>query len=120
MIKNATKLNKKRRRALWAKALESSKYAQGIGQLKDENDQYCCLGVACDVYRKATGKGRWTRKSNRYSFGESLAYLPLEVVKWFGLDDEDPTLRGNREIATVVNDVHRNSFNEIAKMVRAL
>ena len=33
----------------WLKALRSGEYMQGIGALRDVNDQYCCLGVLADV-----------------------------------------------------------------------
>lgn len=33
----------------WVEALRSGKYKQGRGQLKDTQDQYCCLGVACII-----------------------------------------------------------------------
>ena len=33
----------------WIKALRSDKYKQGRGLLRDKHDQYCCLGVLCDL-----------------------------------------------------------------------
>jgi hypothetical protein len=33
----------------WLIALRSGKYDQGIGKLKDDDDCYCCLGVACTL-----------------------------------------------------------------------
>ena len=42
----------------WVEALRSGEYKQGTGRLRS-GDEYCCLGVACDVYRLTTKKGRW-------------------------------------------------------------
>lgn len=33
----------------WIAALRSGKYKQGRGQLRSLNNNYCCLGVLCDV-----------------------------------------------------------------------
>lgn len=47
------------RKELWVQALKSGEYVQGEGNLRTEEDGYCCLGVACDVYHKVTGLGQW-------------------------------------------------------------
>ena len=33
----------------WVEALESGEYKQGKTYLRDSEDKYCCLGVACEV-----------------------------------------------------------------------
>ena len=33
----------------WVDALRSGKYKQGHTVLRDKNDNYCCLGVLCDI-----------------------------------------------------------------------
>ena len=33
----------------WVKALRSGKYKQGQGELRDIDNQFCCLGVLADV-----------------------------------------------------------------------
>lgn len=40
---------KKQLRDDWCAALRSGKYKQGEGLLRSANDEYCCLGVLCDV-----------------------------------------------------------------------
>lgn len=40
----------------WVKALRSGKYNQCDGQLR-QGDTFCCLGVLCDLHRKAMKKG---------------------------------------------------------------
>lgn len=34
----------------WTHALRSGKYKQGQCFLKSNNDEFCCLGVICDLY----------------------------------------------------------------------
>lgn len=36
-------------KAKWVAALRSGEYKQGRGQLRNHNNEYCCLGVACIV-----------------------------------------------------------------------
>lgn len=38
----------------WVAALESGEYKQGQRRLRC-NDEYCSLGVLCDLYSKETG-----------------------------------------------------------------
>lgn len=87
---------------LWLKALRSGTYKQGRSRLR-RGDMFCCLGVACDVYRKTTGKGTWFayaegrgmyefRATRRTPNIQSLS-LPAIVSKWFGFGgDDDPML----------------------------
>jgi len=48
----------------WISALRSGKYKQGTGQLRDAQNNFCCLGVLCDVqgrhWWKPEGTGEWT------------------------------------------------------------
>ncbi len=39
-------------------ALRSGKYKQGRAALH-EGDEFCCLGVACDLFKEKTGEGDW-------------------------------------------------------------
>ena len=42
----------------WVAALRSGAYDQAQEGLQTETG-YCCLGVACDLYMKDTGLGKW-------------------------------------------------------------
>lgn len=54
--KNELKLNQKFKRK-WLTALRSGKYKQGEGVLKVKGKQeFCCLGVACDIAGIPRGK----------------------------------------------------------------
>lgn len=82
---------------LWVEKLRSGEFQQGKLALHriDNQDSYCCLGVACELYRQATGKGEWVGErqervvQTRMAFevdGEyTTDYLPSPVIKWLGL-----------------------------------
>ena len=78
----------------WLDALRSGDYEQGIGALRKANgtDTFCCLGVLCDLYQDATGKGEWEKPGHRkkYRFitpnGEEQGVLPDDVCDWAGLE----------------------------------
>jgi len=105
-----TKAQKARVRML-VKALRSGKYRQTQNTLRTEKDgdraklgdKFCCLGVACDVYRKEVG-GKWKVEYGDVIFvppgvdddlREDLdtATLPETVRKWFGFKTVDPDLK---------------------------
>lgn len=68
----------------WLNALKSGEYEKRTGYLRKDN-QFCCLGVLCDLYNKETGKGKW-RKNNFYlRLDNSSVILPTEVYQWAGL-----------------------------------
>jgi hypothetical protein len=110
----------------WVKALRSGKYKQTSGTLKDDVG-YCCLGVACDVFAKETGKGKWrTTDFSGKQFITDLgtdeemiheADLPPAVMRWFGIRKSDPVLRSRGQTASHVNDVEGWDFDEIASAI---
>ena len=77
---------KRERRDRWAEALRSGEFEQNTGALR-VNDKYCCLGVACELYRRETGEGRWTTEDYFWIDGEARNdLLPARVAKYFGVD----------------------------------
>lgn len=67
-------------RRLWVEALRSGEYEQGRTWLR-ENDRYCCLGVACELYRKHTGIGRWESNCFDSGSGAKSQYVSDEVKR---------------------------------------
>lgn len=125
----------------WVAALKSGRYKQGIGSLKT-GDQFCCLGVLCDLYAKETGAGQW-KLENDLDFGlasevfatksEFQEYalpqevvvgwkyaLPQEVVEWAGLESADPVITiyriDDEDALSTLNDSGIN-FDGIAKLI---
>lgn len=74
----------------WVAALRSGMYRQGQGRLRAPGGKFCCLGVACDIYKDATGDGGWREDANGYTFrarkDEAFNILPAAVAEWLGLD----------------------------------
>lgn len=58
----------------WIKALRSGKYRQGTGRLVNDNDEFCCLGVAANLLIKdGSTKGKWIENDGLgWVFGRSL------------------------------------------------
>lgn len=91
---------------LWVDQLNNPELKQGKGQLRDDNDNFCCLGVLCDlaqmhgVIPQAVMKfdseqveaSAIRNGENYYVYGSERAgfSLPSEVMKWAGLDEADP------------------------------
>lgn len=74
----------------WVQALESGQFHQGRGSLRI-GGSYCCLGVACELYRRETGQGEWRviPGDGTYDFHvngiSEHAILPPIVKNWLGL-----------------------------------
>jgi len=103
----------------WVKALQSGEYKQGIGSLCADN-LYCCLGVACELYQKATNKLVIEEKSAGFGavmrcYNRMASILPPEVIEWLGLRDERGSFGRNR-ILTDEND-RGKSFLSIARII---
>jgi hypothetical protein len=99
----------------WVSALRSGKYKQGTGRLRDSDDQFCCLGVLCDLHRRETGRGRWRKGTYFCADGCNFAEAPDAVVAWAGLNGRDPILPEtfeNQSLAAL-NDAHM-PFADIA------
>lgn len=114
-------------RARLVEALRGGDYIQFRGALKiDDGEavQHCAAGVACEVYRKLTGRGTWTRLAwtenthrSLYRFDEgnhrATHMLPDQVRAFFGF-----TRREEREIVRL-NDWHQEDFDAIATFIEA-
>jgi hypothetical protein len=117
--KNPGNVPVKHRITEWAEALSSGMYEQTTGRLyrgpkaadaynrQDEN-AYCCLGVACLVAEKngVTIDVDWRQKR----------VLPVEVRDYFGLPNDNPEFLG--KAAAEWNDLLGSNFQTIAALIR--
>lgn len=117
---------------LLCKELETTDKIQGTGKLKDSIGKYCCLGIACEVYHKATGKGTWEIKHGFQTFvvdgSESCTQLPIPVINWLGhiiientvlkIGLGDISLNMPPHSAIGMNDSGQYGFKEIAAALR--
>jgi hypothetical protein len=97
---------------LWVEALRSDEYKQGKGRLR-QDDEFCCLGVACDVFRKVFD----ISESRKMSF-----FLPVEVQKWlagsFSFNDM-VRYEGGYWPLVLLNDEEGLTFAQIADLLEA-
>lgn len=71
----------------WVATLRSGRFTQGRRAL-NTNGQYCCLGVACELYREEFGEDALVRAldyENRVTYNGEEYYPPERVREWLGL-----------------------------------
>jgi hypothetical protein len=79
----------------WLDALRSGEYKQSEGLLRSDTDEYCCLGILCQI---AADEGVISQPtlntdeySDRYMYSDgdnrNSMYLSEKVAKWAGLDN---------------------------------
>ena len=96
----------------WVGALRSGKYKQGEAALRretDEETEFCCLGVLCELYRQENPSLEWIShpyQSGRTQLLNNAMVLPDAVEKWAELNGADP------EIATTETEGIENVFEE--------
>jgi len=100
-------MNKKHElRERWFQALESGKYKQGRGKLRQEGSEFCCLGVLCDIYDSSG----WDIQAHHLGRNET----PSNEVLWaVGLKHSFVN------VLTHMNDREELSFRYIAGQLRA-
>jgi hypothetical protein len=107
----------------WADALESGKYKQGTGYLRDIEDQYCCLGVACDLLIEKHVLDSWQHDSaSAYSVHSRASSLPDIAAHYIGFEGDNanygPLFYHNVPHLVAANDDRRYSFSQIASILR--
>ena len=112
----------------WVDALRSGEYSQTTGRLRRNVANrycYCCLGVACELYRQETGEAFWDR--GEYFTNTDLAYhdasstrLVEPVQEWLGLRTHTGLFEGRegRDHLANLND-RGTSFEEIAALIES-
>ena len=105
----------------WLAALRSGEYKQGKNQLID-GDNYCCLGVLCDIHSKTVKKKGVRFKDNMYFDGiyYNTTELSERVQKWAGINSESGTFKyknGKQSNLIWLNDIKGKSFKEIANII---
>ena len=110
-------------RAKLVEALRSGKYVQAMDSLRSvDGKRYCCLGVACDLYREH-GLVDWHLESNSWRFLGEKHVLPERVRRWLGFKHSGVGLKNTIEVngrdldsLMDMNDAGR-SFAEIADFI---
>jgi len=64
----------------WCEALESGKYQQAIGALRNSVNSFCCLGVACDL----VAPGDWVDDDGEAYKTSYSAFPPTPIQDTYG------------------------------------
>jgi hypothetical protein len=113
---------------MWIDALRSGNYKQGTAALKSAKNEYCCLGVLCDLHRKSTksSKNKWVKidkDSSAFNYvagkEEDACLLPKAVQKWSGVLEDGRYVKRNNQLNTLIilNDEREYSFKKIADVI---
>ena len=98
----------------WLSALRSGDYKQTKSCLH-KGDGFCCLGVLCDLYGKEHNvEWKLVDAGIYYEFQDKKAILPLSVIEWAGVEDDNPEI-----CETPLSRLNDNgsTFNEIADLI---
>jgi hypothetical protein len=101
----------------WVEGLQSGNYKQGPSYLK-RGDQFCCLGVLCDLHSKETDTS-WVKSYENDQGPRYLgAYdvLPQKVMDWAGLTESNPKIIDLGLSLAELNDLGK-TFEEIANII---
>lgn len=98
----------------WVEALESGKYKQGKGFLRDINDNHCCLGVLCDIISKEGNPNCGWDNNCQFRYGNTVrgSCLTEEMSNDFGIH----WMVCDRLM--LMNDTHNYSFKTIARWIK--
>ncbi len=99
----------------WVKALRSGEYKQIKGTLQNKNG-YCCLGVACDLYEKETGR-KLSRNKKGFFTLRVLDNTFYPVRKWLNLKTPEGLYGNNQEQCLTIQNDHGYSFEKIANII---
>lgn len=104
---------KKRIMEKWVKALRSKKYKQGKDFLR-QNNEFCCLGVLCDLSKS----NEWIKSQfdDTYYYLGANKILPEDVRLWAGLKTENGTMSNDLMCLTELND-NGKTFKQIANII---
>jgi len=102
----------------WLEALNSGDYKQGRGNLRTD-DNFCCLGVLCDLYDKKGWKILNDSEGDYYAYlsGSATATLPLKVMEWAGLKQDNPHIPDGKPNLATLNDSGK-TFKQIARIIK--
>lgn len=106
----------------WIKALRSGEYAQATNQLR-VNDSYgpigyCCLGVACDLFQKETGQGKWDGPFFVLRNRQYVTNPPEDVCEYFGLTTDSGTYGSVRDLTLTERNDSGWNFKKIANILK--
>ncbi len=82
-------------RIRWVAMLRSGEYTQGTSLLRTEDDNFCCLGVACDMSIRESKVdmygAQWVKENGEWRVlvggSKQGAVMPLPICGMYAIDD---------------------------------
>ena len=99
----------------WVKALRSKKYKQGEGQLRTGKNEFCCLGVLCNLHAQEHPKFAATQ-TDAGLYDDQNSFPSKLVQKWAGLKNSCGDFNSPDGSLVDMND-GGNNFLEIAEVI---
>jgi hypothetical protein len=110
----------------WVSLARKNKQHHGRGALRSRDNKFCPLGMLCEMaYADGViGAPYFDEDADAYIYGGpgaegSSGVLPKAVMKWAGLEEEDPGLiiDNKRTTITYANDRSMTSFTKIINAI---
>lgn len=100
----------KKIKKMWLLDLRGGQYDQTRGELCQDGEEFCCLGVLCNIHSEAIGGG-WDDTEYDWQYDGHCCQPSKAVMDWSGL--------GSEAIEDLVNmnDDKRWSFRRIATWI---
>jgi hypothetical protein len=109
-------MNKKIKKE-WVEALRSNEYTQGKKVLRDLDNNFCCLGVLCDIYNKKQTIDGWLKRDGIFLIDGYNGILPKNVREWAEVDSSPRVcIKSETNHLTSLND-NGMTFLEIANLI---
>jgi hypothetical protein len=107
---------------LWLDALRSGEYTQTTDRLRDAHGGFCCLGVLCDVVKKADNlEEDWELDigSRSFYFFNEFQVLPQKIQEITGMEDAGGQICFEDSSSIVLTELNDSgsSFKEIADII---
>ncbi len=95
----------------WVEALRSGNYKQGRYYLKNSSDEFCCLGVLCNISKISKWDG------NNYE--NEVIWIPNKVVQWAGMNSCSGYIDISKNYYRNLSNYNDNgmTFEEIADII---
>lgn len=114
-----TKKMKPKIKAQWVAALRSGDYKQGIRRLRSAEDDFCCLGVLCNLHAQAHPEIA-AKQSTKMSYMGRDALPHTDVYMWAGLSINAELTIGNlRGYSPEYMNDQGKTFAQIADAIEA-
>lgn len=102
----------------WTAALRSDEFRQGKNGLRRMDGQHCCLGVLCELHRRANPSYSWQDGiAGEFDVYDTyISALPESVMLWAGLREQNPKVPHPSGNLGQMND-NGFTFAEIADVI---